>query len=130
MSDVAKLAAVFRAAANGVVGAYMHPADEAVDPDPGRVREKLTMQRISREFPAIGAAYFAYDGIASLFEALVEVERPASKPEGDAAEPETLAYLVVAENYRWPTTNEGAARRQLAIVPQAKLIELIERPGA
>jgi hypothetical protein len=73
--------------------------------------------------------FAAYDGVARLFEALVEAERPAPV-EGDTAEPEVLGYLVVAPNYRWATANEESAKRQRAIVPNAKLIELIEKPGA
>jgi len=105
MSDVAKLAAVFRAAADGV-----------------RSSEPFTSHADSA-----CVMFAAYDGVARLFEALVEAERPAPV-EGDTAEPEVLGYLVVAPNYRWPTTNEGAAKRQAMVVPNARVIELVERP--
>ena len=107
MSDVAKLAAVFRAAADGV---------RSSEPFTSHVDSACVM-------------FAAYDGVARLFEALVEVvARPAPTEDADGQESEVLGYLVVAPNYRWPTTNEGAAKRQAAVVPNARVIELVERP--
>lgn len=133
MSDVVKLAVVFRAAADGVVSAYMGPVDSATSDEDRRHHEIMTMQRLARELPALSASYFAYASIADLFEKIAEVElgpRPPGPGEDPGAEPEVLGYLVTGQNYHWVTANKGAAERQLGLVPHAKLIELIEKPGA
>lgn len=131
MSDVTKLAVVFRAAADGIASNYVHPGAEGESTEETRSREMMTMHRIARELPALGGMYFAYAGVADLFERLAQVvEQPAAASAEGSSEPEVLGYLIKGTNYEWITANEGAAKRQLGLVPNGKLTPLIAKPGA
>ena len=144
MSDLTKLAVVFRAAADGIAAPYLKYFDEQT--------ERLAPEEIEKAFgvsdrqsyvrnimhkqgmttgPIGRVSWMSYDGIADLFERLAKVYEvePAIAQAEVGAEPETLAYLVVARNYRWSTPNEEAARRQCRLVPNARLIELVEKPA-
>lgn len=130
MSDVAKMALVFRAAAEGIVAQYHGDWGPDASADEVAQSKRLTMQRVATSLPAVAGMYFAYDGIASIFEKVVEAHAPAAGINEMAVESEVLGYLVVGDNYNWSTTVKQTAQRQAAVVPNGRVIELVARPGA
>lgn len=129
MSEALKLALVFGAAADGLaaidLGHFDMMAAGAAGSDMQTIlgaatREEYAqkqMQQRLKSYPIPASQYFAYRGIAELFTKIAQAEADPHPDLADVDPEEIVSYLVEGPSgFRWSTHNEGAARRQAALV--------------
>lgn len=139
MSDAAKLAAVFRAAADGLAHDCLAQFDAiAANNDRDTLiiiygtteRSELVrryMQQRLRDCPIQVAQWMAFDGVATVFERVVKA---SEVPQHEVpSEDDVIAYAVKKDGvFLWSATNKGAVER-FARERDGTLHELIERPN-